>query len=159
MNQPTTAPTVKPDPSRTRSAHVAARPEEVWEVLARFDRISAWAPDVNHSTFTTDRTEGVGTARRVQVGRMALIETVTVWQAGNELAYTIEGLPPLVRSVTNHWRLQPGSGGTQVSLTTTIDPGGTPKGRIGARILGVVLGRAGKGLVAGLVAEAEKGNS
>jgi uncharacterized protein YndB with AHSA1/START domain len=136
----------------TRSTRVTASPAEVWAALAAFDQISSWAPDVDHSVYTTDRTEGIGAARRVQIGRMALIETVTVWEPHHVLAYTLEGLPPLVRSVTNRWILEPLAGGATVSITTSIDPGNTVKGRIGARILSIPLGRGSRRLLDGLTA-------
>ena len=66
--------------SVSRSTLVDASPERVWAVLAEFEQISAWAADVDHSSFVTDQVEGVGTARRVQVGRTVLIERVTAMQ-------------------------------------------------------------------------------
>jgi len=48
-----------------RSITVTASAEAVWDVLAAFDRLSTWAEDVEHSTYLTDQTEGVGSARRV----------------------------------------------------------------------------------------------
>lgn len=135
---------------RIRAAQVAGSPAEVWAALAAFDRISAWADDVDHSALLTDGPPGVGTARRVQVGRMALVETVTTWDPEVELAYTIAGLPPIVRSVENRWSLRAADEGTLVTLTTSIDPGTTPRGRIGSRVLGLALGRASGRLLSGL---------
>jgi carbon monoxide dehydrogenase subunit G len=137
----------------TRSVRVAATAADVWTTLSALDRISDWADNVDHSTMTTEQIEGVGAARRVQAGRLALIETVTVWEPGHALAYTIDGLPPLVRSVTNRWRLDGVVGGTLVSLTTAIDPGASVKGRIGSRILAAALTRASKQMLAGLAAQ------
>jgi len=134
----------------TRSTTLRGTPAQVWALLAALDRIDAWADGVDHSCYTTRTIEGVGAARRVQVGRMALLETVTVWEPEAALAYTIDGLPPLVRSVTNHWHLEPAAAGTRVSLTTTIDPGPTLRGRIGARVLRLPLGRASAKMLHGL---------
>ena len=64
-------------------------------------------------------------------------------------------LPPLARTVTNRWELSaaPGdAGATAVTFTTTIEPLGGPRGRIGQRILGRVLGKAADDLVKGLAA-------
>jgi carbon monoxide dehydrogenase subunit G len=140
------------DLSSTRSVRLAATAAEVWSVLSDLGAISEWAPNVDHSTMTTTDTVGVGAARRVQAGRMVLIETVTTWEHDHGLAYTIDGLPPLVRSVTNGWRLDPVVGGTLVSLTTTIDPGPTVKGRVASRVLGVPMARASRQMLAGLSA-------
>jgi hypothetical protein len=130
--------------------HVDATPAEVWEVLARFDRLSSWAPDVDHSSYLTGQTEGVGTARRVQVGRMVLVERVTEWEPGDALAYDLEGLPPVVGGATNRWVLRPDGSGTDVTLSATVDPGVKPVGRLAARIVERRLARANDGLLAGL---------
>ena len=143
------------DVTLQRAATVGAPPEAVWATLADFDAISAWAGNVDHSASTTEVTEGIGAARRVQAGRVVLLETVTVWDAPTTLAYTLDGLPPLARTVTNRWDLAaaPGdAGATAVTLTTTSEPLGGPRGRIGQRILGRVLGKAADDLVAGLAA-------
>lgn len=138
-----------------RSATITAAPDAVWATLAAFDQISRWAGKVDHSAATTEATEGVGAGRRVQAGRVVLIETVTVWDPPQALAYTLDGLPPLAKRVENRWDLAavPGdAGATAVTLTTTIEPLGGPRGRIGQRILGRVLGKAADDLVAGLSA-------
>lgn len=136
----------------SRSRTIAAPPEQVWATLAAFDQISRWASNVDHSSYTTAATDGVGAARRVQVGRTALIETVTEWDPPVALAYSLEGLPPLARSVTNRWVLEADGGGTLATLTTAIDPGPGLKGRIGAKVLGRLLGRASDKMLAGLAA-------
>ena len=41
----------------------------VWDVLADFDAISRWAPNVDHSCLTTNAADGVGATRRIQTGR------------------------------------------------------------------------------------------
>lgn len=138
-----------------RAVTVAAPPDAVWATLADLGAISAWAGNVEHSSVTTQATEGVGAARRVQAGRIVVIETVTVWEAPTALAYTLDGLPPLARAVTNRWDLAaaPGdAGATAVTFTTTIEPLGGPRGRIGRRVLGRVLGKAADDLVRGLAA-------
>jgi hypothetical protein len=133
-----------------RSTLVDATPDRVWAVLAAFDRLSTWAADVDHSSFVTDRVEGVGTARRVQVGRTVLIERVTEWDPPDALAYDLEGLPPAVGGANNRWTLQPMGERTEVTLTSTVDPGSKPAGRIAAPLLARVLGRASDGMLAGL---------
>ena len=133
-----------------RSRHLAHDATSVWAVLARFDRIVEWAPDVTHATATTERHEGVGTARRVQVGRQALIETVTLWEPERTLAYDIEGLPPIVAGVANRWDLAVDPVGTFVTLTSVIDPGPRPRGKVAARILRLPLGKASDSMLDGL---------
>lgn len=136
-----------------RSRHLAHDPSAIWAVLARFDRIVDWAPKVSHSTFTTEQHEGIGTARRVQVGRQALIETVTIWEPERSLAYAITGLPPLVAGVTNRWDINADvDGRTFVTMTSVIDPGPGAKGKVGSRVLKVPLGQAGDSMLGGLAA-------
>ncbi len=130
--------------------HVDAPPAEVWAVLADFDRISRWAPAVDHSSYLTERTEGVGTARRVQVGRTVLVERVTEWDPPHALAYELEGLPPVVGGATNRWVLRPEGTGTSVTLTSTVNPGDRPAGRVVAPLLARRLTSVARGLVAGL---------
>ena len=139
-----------------RSAHLAHEPEAVWAVLAQFDRIVEWAPKVTHSVLTTEQTEGVGSARRVQVGRQALIETVTIWEPGRSLGYSIEGLPPIVDGVSNRWDLASDPAGTFVTLTSIIDPGSSPKGKVASRVLTVPLGKASESMVDGLAAHLDQ---
>ena len=109
-----------------RSRLVDAAPTEVWKVLSEFETISSWAPNVEHSCLLTEETSDVGTTRRVQVGRSALAETVVEWEEPHTLSYSLKGLPPVIRSATNTWRLEPTEDGTKVRLTTDIDAGPRP---------------------------------
>ena len=92
---------------------IARSPEVVWAALADFGSISRWAPNVDHSCLTTEQRDGVGAGRRVQVGRQAVLEHIVDWEPARRLAYAIDGLPPVVRSVTNTWTLE----GTGTSTT------------------------------------------
>ena len=133
---------------------------QVWQRLADFAAISAWADNVDHSCLLRRRADspaaGVGAARRVQVGRRALIETVTVWDAPNRLAYGIEGLPPVVKRLQNEWLLMPRGAGdgehTVVALTTTIDCGPRPPQLLIAKVLGRRLAADSETMLAGLAA-------
>lgn len=138
-----------------RSRHLPQPPAAVWAVLARFGDIHEWAPKVTHSVLTTDQTNGVGAARRVQVGRQALIETITLWEPERSLAYDIAGLPPIVDGVANRWdlALDPRDpAGTFVTLTSVIDPGPSAKGKAAARVLRIPLGQASDSMMDGLAA-------
>ena len=119
----------------TRTRAVAAPPATVWAVLADFDALALWADDIDHSSLTTERRDGVGTARRVQTGQITLIERVTTWEPDHCLAYDIEGLIPVVQHASNTWMLTPTADGTRVSLTTRVDAGRRPdKALIGAAV-------------------------
>jgi uncharacterized protein YndB with AHSA1/START domain len=109
-----------------RTATVAAPPERVWEVLSDFGAIASWVPIIQHSCLLSEQTEHPGTVRRVQIARQTLVERVVTWRPGRELAYTIEGLPPIVGTARNTWCLTPVGERTHVVLTTEIDTGRNP---------------------------------
>lgn len=135
----------------TETIEIAAPVADVWAVLADFESIARWAPNVAHSSLTTGRCDGVGAGRRVQVGRNALIEVVITWEPEQTLAYELSGLPPIVRSVVNEWRLEPaGMHTTTVSLTSRIEAGSRPPQKVAARAFGRVLARSSRTLLDGL---------
>jgi hypothetical protein len=57
---------------------IAARAQQIWDVLADFGSISSWADNIDHSCILFSGPDGgpVGTARRVQVKRDALVERI-----------------------------------------------------------------------------------
>lgn len=141
-----------------RTATVAASPEQVWEVLADFGAIATWVPLIQHSCLLSEQTEHPGTVRRVQIARQTLVERVVTWRPGQELAYDIEGLPPIVGTARNTWRLTASAmgagsaGSTDVVLTTEIDTGRNP---VKTFVAGKVLERmalASEMMLAGLTA-------
>ena len=120
-----------------RTATVAAPPDAVWAVLADFGAISGWVPMIEHSCLLSDRTDGVGAVRRVQIARQTLIERVTTWDEPRELAYDIEGLPSIVGTARSTWRVTPVASGSTVVLTNEIDTGRSlVKILIATRVLG-----------------------
>ncbi len=133
-----------------RTALIEAAPQAIWKVLADFASISAWAPNVDHSCLLTEQEEGVGTTRRIQVGRTTLTETVRSWETGSSLSYTICGLPPIIGSVVNTWRLEPHGDGTHATLTTDIDAGVRPPRQLLARVVGRKLAAASDEMLGGL---------
>jgi len=110
----------------TRTAVLAAPLDDVWKVLADFGTISAWVNFVDHSSLLTDQTEGVGMTRRIQTGRTTVVETVTAWEPGVTLSYEITGLPPVVKSVTNTWRLGASGDSTMAWIVTDVNTGSRP---------------------------------
>ena len=114
---------------------MAADPEEVWAVLADFGSISSWAPTVEHSCLLSPAGDGIGlgTSRRVQVGRDALVERITEFTSPRALAYDVEGFPRQLRHLNNRWTLSPAGGGTVVTLTTTFEIGPNPLQRLAER--------------------------
>lgn len=125
-------------------------PLTVWEVLADFGAIARWAPNVDHSCLTTAEQSGPGVARRVQVGRFGLLEHVVAWEPEHTLAYQIEGLPSVIRSVSTAWSLDAVGDRTRVKVTTDVDAGPRPPQQVIARIAAKRLSQASQQMLAGL---------
>ena len=141
-----------------RTGLIAAPIEAVWDVLSDFASISAWAPNVDHSCLMSEQTEGVGTVRRIQTGRTTILETVEHWEPGAALSYRITGLPPVIRVVTNTWRLGASGDSTLIVLSTTIDAGPRPPQQVIARVAGRRLAAASEQMIAGLTDHFEAGD-
>lgn len=141
-----------------RTRVIAAPAQEVWDVLADFGAISAWAGNVDHSCILFSGADGgpVGTARRVQVKRDALVERITEFDPPRALAYDIEGLPRRLRRVTNRWTLEPGADDCPVRLTSTVEIGPRPLQRLAERALCRFLARQSDVMLAGLANRLEK---
>lgn len=144
----------------SRRRVVRADPQTVWDLLADFGNIHDWLPGVDHSCMLSTRADGpVGTARRVQMGRMTLVETITEFDAPAALAYDITGLPRFLRHFNNRWSLQPDGSATAVTLTTTVDLG---PGRLrgpAARLVCLVLAKLSSDtMLAALATRSETGH-
>jgi hypothetical protein len=134
--------------STSSSALVPASVEAVWATLARFGDLSEWGTGVAQSSLLTKADEGLGMTRRVQVGRNALRETVTVWEPLGRIGYRILGLPPVVIAASNTWTLAVEGHATRVTLTSEAQ---SKAGPLVSRLVARKLGRAGKGLVQDLL--------
>ena len=94
----------------------------------------------------------IGTLRRIQMGRTTLVETVETWEPNFTLSYAIGGLPSLIRSVTNTWRLEPGDEGTNVTIISDVDAGPHLPQKVIARLFGRRFGSTSDEMLAGLAA-------
>lgn len=140
-----------------RSRTVAARPKEVWEVLADFGAISSWADNVDHSCILNHTGEHVGTTRRVQIGRNALVERITEFDPTWALAYDVEGLPKRLRRFHNRWTLRAAQNGTTVvTLTTTVEIGSGSIQMLAERAVCRALIRQSEVMLAGLARRWER---
>jgi uncharacterized protein YndB with AHSA1/START domain len=139
---------------RTIPAHLT----RVWDVLADFDRLAVWAANADHTCWLDeDRPDGemVGRARRVQAGRVVLVETITVWEPPARLAYDLGGLPRVVRSAVNEWRLRvdpSDADRTSVTLATHVDCGSRPPQQLVVRLVARRLAGASDVMLDGLAA-------
>jgi uncharacterized protein YndB with AHSA1/START domain len=142
----------------THTRRIEAPRAVVWATLADFGSISAWAPKVDHSSIQRVGADGgsddaatLGVIRRIQSGRRTLLERIVSWESGTTLAYEIEGLPKVVRSARNEWRLTPeGSDATTATLTSTVDCGPRPPQQLVARIVAGRIAALSDGMLAGL---------
>ncbi len=138
-----------------RQMIIEADSDQVWKALSEFDRISHWSTVVDHSTYLTSSNSGIGCARRIQRGSNTVIETVTEWQSGEVLAYTLSGLPPVFRSATNKWILEANGSQTAVSLTIELLPA-RPPAALPAVIVSRVIARINRKLLRDLKAYVER---
>jgi carbon monoxide dehydrogenase subunit G len=142
----------------SRSRTIAATPESIWEVLADFAALSAWADGVDHSCVinTGEDTDPIGMTRRVQMGRDTLVETITAFAPPRLLAYDISGLPPMM-SVSNRWNLAPdGNGRTTVTLTSTVWMKPNPLRPIVERIVARLIAKRSEPLLNSLAEHVER---
>ena len=140
-----------------RSRTIAAEPKEVWDVLADFGSISSWADNVDHSCVLNHGSEPVGTTRRVQIGRNALVERITEFDPTWALAYDVEGLPKRLHRFNNRWTLRRvQEGNTVVTLTSTVEIGSGPLQRLAERAVCRVQVRRSDVMLAGLAKRWEK---
>lgn len=139
-----------------RSRTIAADPQAVWDVLADFGSISAWADNIDHSCILNHSDKPLGETRRVQIGRNALVETITVFDPLHALAYDVDGLPKRIRRFTNRWSLRPSGAGTVVTLTSTVEIGSGPLQKLAERVLCRVQTRQSDIMLAGLARRLEK---
>jgi carbon monoxide dehydrogenase subunit G len=144
----------------SRRRTLRADPQTVWEVLADFGGIHDWLPGVDHSCMLSTRADGpVGTARRVQMSRMTLVETITEFDAPAELAYDIVGLPRFLGRFNNHWSLRSDGSATAVTLTTTVDLGPGRIRGLAARLVCLVLAKMSSDtMLAALATRSETGH-
>ncbi len=141
----------------TAAGAIAADPQAVWDVLADFGSISAWADNIDHSCILNQGSEPIGTTRRVQIGRNALVETITEFDTARALAYDVDGLPKRVRRFNNRWALRPADNdGTVVTLTSTVEIGSGPMHNLAERAVCRVQSRQSDIMLAGLAKRLEK---
>ncbi len=135
---------------------MAARVGDIWETLADFGSISSWAGNVDHSCILFSGPDGapVGTVRRVQVKRDALVERITEFDPPRVLGYDIDGLPSRLRRVSNRWTLEPAAGETApttlVTLTSMVEIGPHATQKLAEQVLCRFLARQSEALLAGL---------
>jgi uncharacterized protein YndB with AHSA1/START domain len=146
-------------PTMAQRTHLLPAPlDEVWDVLADFGDISRWATTLDHSA-PLDPRHGPGGARRIQVGRKTLVETVVGWEPPTRLSYRIDGLPPRLGTIVNEWRLEPDGEATRAAITTTVDTGPRPPHKLVERLVVRRMTRVSVELLSGLAVHVSSSGS
>ncbi|HEY9267319.1 MAG TPA: SRPBCC family protein, partial [Mycobacterium sp.] len=133
----------------SHSRTIAAPVEAIWEVLADFGSLSAWADGVDHSCVmhNGEGVDPIGMSRRVQIGRDTFVETIVAFAPPRLLAYDIAGLPGGV-SASNRWNLTPQDPGrTTVTLTSTARTRARPLQPMVERIAARLVARRSRALL------------
>jgi hypothetical protein len=91
----------------------------------------------------------------VQIGRNALVETITEFDAPRAIGYDVAGLPKRVRRFTNRWSLRPSDRGTVVTLTSTVEIGSGAVYKVAERAVCRVQTRQSDIMLAGLAQRLE----
>lgn len=101
---------------------IAAPSELVWQALADFGDVAAWAPYMRISHLVGDQERGVGTCRAMQheLG-FRFEERVTSWDEGEGFAFDVLRAPWPMTDVRESWRLTNHGDGTRV--TTRVQYG------------------------------------
>jgi uncharacterized protein YndB with AHSA1/START domain len=141
----------------SRSRTITAPPQAIWDVLADFGSLSSWADNADHSCILNHGPDGgtVGTTRRVQIGRNALVERITECDPAAALAYGIEGLPRRLRTVVNRWTLRPTGTATEVTLTSRVEIGAGPVARAAEWVVCRGMAKESDSMLAGLARRME----
>ncbi len=85
---------------------INASTADVWHVLSDFSAVDTWVPFVQSSHIEGDIERGVGIERRCDLGKSGKIsETVTGWDEGKGLAYSVSGFGPMV-GLQNSWSIR-----------------------------------------------------
>ena len=113
-----------------RHRTVDAPLDAVAATLADFDALDRWSGAVDHTSALSDPPDGPHAVRRVQVGRRTVVERVVEWDLPSTLAYRLDGLPKPLGEVVNRWTLTAAGERTEVTLTSTVDAGPKPVGRL-----------------------------
>ncbi|MBX7456282.1 SRPBCC family protein [Mycolicibacterium sp. 3033] len=141
----------------SRSRTVAAPAAAVWALLSDFGGLARWAAGVDHSCVLRegDDPPHVGSARRVQIGRNAVLETISEYAPPLVLGYTINGVPQGF-SATNTWVLQPRHSTTLVTLSSAVCAPAPVIRPVAERVVARLLARRSEKLLRSLAQATER---
>lgn len=104
---------------------------QVWEVLADFNSMYTWAPNIEDTEAISDVQRGVGAARRnTAKGFGAIDQHVTAWTDQQGFTYRVDAFGPFTQTHTAY-RLRPtGDDTSECRLELSFDMRDAPPGKL-----------------------------
>ena len=104
----------------------------VWDILADFGGVDAWAPYMRKSHLIGEQTSGIGMRRGMRhAWGFRFEETVTQWHEGKGFAFDVLKAPFPMKQVKEVWVIAPENGYTAVETQVRY---GTHLGFLGALV-------------------------
>ncbi len=91
------------------SREIVASPDEIFTALADHESWPTWFPRMTNVERYGELDDGLGSTRRVSLGRVVVDEKFIVWEPGKEWSFTaldIRGAPPLLESLNERVSIQ-----------------------------------------------------
>lgn len=141
----------------SRARTVAAPTARVWELLTDFGGLARWADGIDHCCVLrdTDSPPRVGSQRRVQIGRNAVLETISEFAPPLVLGYRIDGVPQGF-SAASRWVLHPHDSTTVVTVTCSVSSTAPLIGPVAERMLARQLAQRSEALLQCLARATER---
>lgn len=115
----------------SRSRHTSHSAENIWEVLAAFDKVVDWHPRVERSPGTPRGEFGVGASRVCHfIDGTSVNETVTAVEPGRRMDIEISEMSMPLKSLQGRLELIPEQGGSCVRMTMNFQPKYGPMGAL-----------------------------
>lgn len=110
---------------------IGADRERVWELLADFGNVAAWAPYMRKSTLVGTQTSGIGTRRAMRhAWGFRFEERVTQWHDGHGYSFDVLRAPWPMHGVKETWALSGTEGHTELATQVRYDMRLGPLGRL-----------------------------
>ncbi len=103
---------------------IHAPASDVFETLARPERLDRWIPDLRSARWLSPEPHGVGSVREVVLPLIRVEEKILVWEPGQRFVFHISRASiPMLRRMVEDFRLTEREGGlTRVQWTIAYQP-------------------------------------
>ena len=107
----------------TEIIEINAPVQTVWEEIAKLDQVQHYVTSVTRSQYSSEARTGIGAQRTCDVqGFGTLVETIVDWRDGERLAYTVDGMPSIIKNAKSEWRVRAKNPSqTTVTVTSTME--------------------------------------